>query len=343
MHVEDLNAWQPWCRRSGFGWRLLSVPRVRHVPVSNLLIFVLVVAVIILTALTVHHRTESRVSGAQIAARENDVRELRRYRETFASIQHRGELGQEVLYEAARACGLRDGAHFQMQPTLASGKRPDLVLSLDTGPVPVDAKCVVENYWKAAEARDPEERRRELSALARRVREHALDVSSRSYVSGVDGIGGTVLFVPLDAIAVAALDADSRLFGELRRMNVYLVGPTGFLVLARSARLASLSGELLESLENSKGSARLVYHYTRQLIERLRVANTHLVNLSKALGQVSRYADGVRGPAASLGIVAGLTGEIPPPPMVGVLPEMGVAEDVDGPHFDDAVVSGRGG
>ncbi len=292
---------------------------------------ILVVAVLILTALTVHHRTQSRLISAQLAARENDVRDLRRYRETFASIQHRGELGQEVLYEAARACGLRDGAHFQIQPTLPSGKRPDLVLCLDTGPIPVDAKCVVDNYWKAAEARNPEERRRELTALARRVREHALDVSSRNYGSGVEGVGGTVLFVPLDAIAVAALDADSRLFGELRRLNVYLVGPTGFLVLARSARLASLSGDLLESLEHSKGSARSVYHNTRQLIERLRVTNTHLVNLSKALGQVSRYAEAVRGPAASLGIVAGLTGEIPPPPSVEVIAGIGVAPDPDGP------------
>ncbi len=299
---------------------------------------VLVVAVVVLTALTVHHRTQARLIGAQLAAREVDVRDLRRYRETFASIQHRGELGQEVLYEAARACGLRDGAHFQIQPTSPSGKRPDLVLSLDSGAIPVDAKCVVDNYWKAAEARTPDERRRELTALARRVREHALDVSSRDYATGVEGVGGTVLFVPLDAIAVAALDADSRLFGELRRLNVYLVGPTGFLVLARSARLASLSGDLLESLEHSKGSARLVYHNTRQLIDRLRVTNTHLVNLSKALGQVSRYAEGVRGPAASLGIVAGLTGEIPPPPTVEMVDAFGVAADPDGPAGNYAPV-----
>lgn len=304
---------------------------------------VLVVAVIVLTALTVHHRTESRVIRAQLSTRENDVRDLRRYRETFASIQHRGELGQEVLYEAARACGLREGAHFQIQPTLASGKRPDLVLCLDTGPVPVDAKCAVDHYWKAAQALDPGERRRELTALARCVREHALEVSSRNYVSGADGIGGTIMFVPLDAIAVAVLDADARLFGELRRLNVYLVGPTGFLILARSARLASLSGDLLESLEDSKDSARLVYQNTAQLIERLRVTNTHLVNLSKALVQVSRYADGVRGSAASLGLVAGLTGEIPPPPTVQVVPDMAIDAERDGPCLDDAVVTGQGG
>ncbi len=306
---------------------------------SSLLIFVLVVAVVVLTALTVRHRTESRLIRAQLFATQNDVHELRRYRETFASIHHRGELGQEVLYEAARACGLREGAHFQVQPTLPSGKRPDLVLSLDTGPIPVDAKCAVENYWNAAEARDPAQRRHELTALAHRVREHAVEVSSRNYVSGADGLGGTVLFVPLDAIAVAALDADARLFGELRRLNVYLVGPTGFLVMARSARLASLSGDLLESIEHSKGSAKLVYHNARQLIDRLRVTNTHLVNLSKALAQVSRYADGLRGSASSLGLVAGLTGEIPPPPAIEVVPEM--ASDDDGSHRDGAVFTGH--
>lgn len=306
------------------------------------MILVLVVAVIWLTALTVHHRTESRVIRAQLSARENDIHELHRYRETFASIQHRGELGQDVLYEAARACGLRDGAHFQIQPTLASGKRPDLVLSLDTGPVPVDAKCAVDNYWKAAEAHDRDERRRRLAALARCVKEHAVEVSSRNYVAGAEGVGGTVLFVPLDAIAVAALDADPRLFGELRRLNVYLVGPTGFLILARSARLASLSTDLLESIEHSKGSARLVYHNARHLIERLRVTNTHLVNLSKALGQVSRYADGVRGSAANLGVVAGLTGELPAPPTVDIVPDMGFGDDREGTQLDDAVYTRRG-
>lgn len=308
---------------------------------SSLLILVLVVTIIVLTALTVRHRTETQLIRAQLSTKESDVAELHRYRETFASIHHRGELGQDVLYEAARACGLRDGAHFQIQPTFASGKRPDLVLSLDTGPIPVDAKCAVENYWKAAEARDPAERRRELTALARRVREHAVDVSSRNYVSGADGVGGTILFVPLDAIAIAALDADTRLFGELRRLNVYLVGPTGFLILARSARLASLSGDLLESIEHSKGSAKLVYHNARQLMERLRATNTHLVNLSKSLAQVARYADGVRGSASSLGIVAGLTGEIPPPPTIEVLPDMALPDDHDGPYRDDAVVTGR--
>jgi DNA recombination protein RmuC len=300
--------------------------RVTHFGVSSLLILGLFVAAIALTALAVHHRTESRLVRAQLSARENDVRDLRRYRETFASIQHRGELGQEVLYEAVRACGLRDGVHFEIQPTLASGKRPDLVLSLDSGPIPVDAKCAVDSYWKAAETRDRDERQRQLTALARRVREHALEVSARNYVSGADGIGGTVLFVPLDAIAVAAFDADARLFGELRRLNVYLVGPTGFLILVRSARLASLSGDLLESIEQSKDSARLVYQNTGQLIDRLRVANTHLVNLSKALGHVSRYADGVRGSAASLGIVAGLTGDLPAPPAIAPVAEMAFAD-----------------
>ena len=305
---------------------------------SSPLILVLLVVVIVLTALTVHHRTESRAVRAQLSAREDEVRDVRRYRETFASIQHRGELGQEVLYEAARACGLRDGVHFDIQPTLASGKRPDLVLSLDNGLIPVDAKCAVDNYWKAAEARDRGERERQLTALARRVRDHAVEVNARNYVSGADGIGGTVVFVPLDAIAIAALDADSRLFGELRRLNVYLVGPTGFLILARSARLASLSGDLLESIEQSKGSAKLVYHNARQLMERLRVANTHMVNLSKALSHVSRYADGVRGSAASLGIVAGLTGELPTAPAVEIVPELTFADEHGAPCLDGAVI-----
>ena len=73
--------------------------RVTHVGVSSPLILVLLVAVIALTALTVHHRTEARAIRAQLSAREEDVRDVHRYRETFASIQHRAN--------SARRCSTR--------------------------------------------------------------------------------------------------------------------------------------------------------------------------------------------------------------------------------------------
>jgi DNA recombination protein RmuC len=285
---------------------------------------ILMLAVIVLSCLTVHHRAESKSWKTQFFTAHSEMQDSRRFKETFASIRGRGELGQGLLVETAVGCGLREGIHFQTQVKLASGGIPDLVLSLDIGKIPVDAKCAVESYWKGVESRDSSHSRKEFLALARRILAHAADLSSKNYVAGADGIGGTVLFVPLDAIAIAALDADADLFVKLRRLNIYLVGPTGFVILAHAARLASSNGELIKSIEDSKGNARLAYQAASQMLDRLRVANTHMVNLSKILDQVARHAGNIRGPVSSLGLVGGLTGALTEAPRIELISDMGL-------------------
>jgi DNA recombination protein RmuC len=293
-----------------------------------MLLIILTLAIMILLCLTVRHRAESQSWKKQFFTAHAEIQDGRRFKETFASIRGRGELGQGLLVETAVGCGLREGIHFQTQVKLASGGIPDLVLSLDIGKIPVDAKCAVENYWKGAESSDSSQSRREFSALARRILAHAVDLSSKNYVAGADGIGGTVLFVPLDAIAIAALDADTDLFTKLRRLNIYLVGPTGFVILAHAARLASSNGEVIQCIEDSKGNARLTYQAASQMLDRLRVANTHMVNLSKTLDQVARHAGNIRGPVSSLGLVGGLVGALKEAPQIEIISDMSwVAEE----------------
>jgi DNA recombination protein RmuC len=287
-----------------------------------MLLVILTLVVMVLLCSTVHHRAESKSWKAQFFTAHAEIQDGRRFKETFASIRGRGELGQGLLVETAVGCGLREGIHFRTQVKLASGGIPDLVLSLDIAKIPVDAKCPVENYWKGIESSDSSHRRREFSALARRILAHAADLSSKNYVAGADGIGGTVLFVPLDAIAITALDADADLFAKLRRLNIYLVGPTGFVILAHAARLASSNGELIKSIEDSKGNARLAYQAASQMLDRLRVANTHMVNLSKTLDQVARHAVNIRGPVSSLGLVGGLIGTLEEAPQIDVISDM---------------------
>jgi DNA anti-recombination protein RmuC len=183
------------------------------------------------------------------------------------------------------------------------------------------------NYWKGVESTDSSQSRREFSALARRILAHAEDLSSKNYVAGADGIGGTVLFVPLDAIAITALDADADLFTKLRSLNIYLVGPTGFIILAHAARLASSNGELIKSIEDSKGNARLAYQAASQMLNRLSVANKHMVNLSRTLDEVARHAGNIRGPVSSLGLVGGLIGALKETPQIEIISDTSLVSD----------------
>ena len=92
-------------------------------------------------------RRRARAGGQQQAA-------LRRYEVAFASISGRGELGEQVLAETAKALGLREGLHFTLQTDLAGGgaAKPDMVLRVGGGrTVPVDAKASMACWAEAVE------------------------------------------------------------------------------------------------------------------------------------------------------------------------------------------------
>jgi DNA recombination protein RmuC len=198
---------------------------------------------------------QTQTSGHWYAQTQRMDEELRRYRERFASATGRGELGQTNLEQAVQVRGLREGVHYQRQPTAPNGQRPDLVLLLGARPLPVDAKCLVEPYWEARDAPDAAGERAALSKLARSVRANAEEIVRRGYGWAYADTAGIVLYVPGDDIAVAALDADPSLLSWLLARGVYLVGPTGFALLATICRLSDSDRELRDGLAQVKTDA----------------------------------------------------------------------------------------
>ena len=231
--------------------------------------------------------------------------ELLRYQTTFASIKGRGELGETVLTRTATAVGLRSDVHFTTQTEISgsSSDRPDLVLLLDGNRrVSVDAKCVVAPYWTAVETSDPLERDDSLKKLATTIRSHAKILIDRRYDRSGNDLSGVVLFVPTDAIATAALDADPTLLGFLVSNGVFLVGPTGFAVLAAGARIASADRELRSdlsamtaSVSQALSAADNTVRYFDLANKQLRLANVNLSHGYRHLNALTSALNDLRG------------------------------------------------
>lgn len=155
---------------------------------------------------------------------------LRRYEVAFASISGRGELGEQVLAETAKALGLREGLHFTLQTDLAGGgaAKPDMVLRVGGDrTVPVDAKASMACWAEAVETDDPAERLDALRVHVRNLRSRAAELAGKGYARWADAIYGTIMFVPSDAAVVAALDTDPELLRWLLDRRVFICGPTG--------------------------------------------------------------------------------------------------------------------
>ncbi|PBC39511.1 hypothetical protein CJ179_36455 [Rhodococcus sp. ACS1] len=205
-----------------------------------------------------------RQGAARSADFRSSERELHRYRETFASSHGRGALGEAVLVRTCTSLGLRENVHFTTQTEISgsSHARPDLVLLLDGGRrLAVDSKCVIDQYWAAADAvaADNEaEHEKALTALVTTIRGHAKAVASRRYDRSGADLGGVVLFVPDDGVAISACNRDPELLHDLLSHGVYLAGPTGFAVIAAGAHLAATGRALdadLVTMQTTLGSA----------------------------------------------------------------------------------------
>lgn len=221
----------------------------------------------------------ARQLGAERARVDEQQNALLRYEVAFASIKGRGELGEQVLVETARALGLREGLHYTLQADLAGGGavKPDLVLQVGGGrSVPVDAKASMACWAEAVETDDVSERLDALRVHVRNLRSRAAELSAKGYQRWADAIYGTVMFVPSDAAVVAALDTDPEMFRWLLDRRVFLCGPTGFAIVASAALFAGSDRALAEDVEHIRGHAANAHRAAGNAVDALNLSTTHL-------------------------------------------------------------------
>lgn len=241
-------------------------------------------------AMAMVHAERSRVDEQHAA--------LRRYELAFASISGRGELGERVLVETARALGLREGLHFTLQADLAGGGavRPDLVLTVGGGrQVPVDAKMSMACWIEAMETDDAQERAEALRVHVRNIRSRAAELAGKGYQRWADAIYGTVMFVPSDAAVVAALDTDPELLRWLLDRRVFLCGPTGFAVLASAAMFAATDRAIADDVDRVRAQAAAAHRAAGGAVDAFNLSSTHLQRFLAARRRELDALDGFRG------------------------------------------------
>jgi DNA recombination protein RmuC len=226
-------------------------------------------------------RTDAALAAIQTERSRGDAQQasLQRYEVAFSSVSGRGELGEQVLVETARALGLREGIHFSLQVDVAGGGavRPDMVLAVGGGrQVPVDAKMSMVCWAEAVETDDLAERADALRVHVRNIRSRAAELAGKGYQRWADAIYGTIMFVPNDGAVVAALDTDPELLRWLLDRRVFLCGPTGFAVIASAAMFAVTDRALADDVEQVRAQATRAHRAADSAVDAVNLSSTHL-------------------------------------------------------------------
>lgn len=193
----------------------------------------------------------------------------------------RGRWGEVQLRKVVELAGMLEHCDFQQQPTAVSDAgrlRPDLIVRLPGGhTIVVDAKAPLEAFLDAQAASDEGVRSGKLADHVRQVRDHVAKLGAKAYwdqfPSSPDFV---VLFLPAEAIFMAALDADTHLIDYGVKQRVMLASPLTLIALLRTAALGWRQEQLTINAEEISRLGRELYDRARTFTERFDTLGSRL-------------------------------------------------------------------
>lgn len=198
-----------------------------------------------------------------------------------AAPKTRGRWGEQQFRNLIEIAGLSGHVDFAAEVSVATedgALRPDFIIRLPGDQqLIVDVKCVLDAYLTAAEATSPEDRQAALLAHARAVRTHADALSRKAYWAQFEKAPDfVIMYIPGDNFLSSALEMDMELWERAARNRVIIVGPSGFLPLARTVASMWRQQKLTEDAQE-------VGKLGKELFERLATAATHLKRVGGGL------------------------------------------------------------
>jgi DNA recombination protein RmuC len=152
----------------------------------------------------------------------------------------RGQWGEVQLRKVVELAGMLEHCDFDEQPTIfsdAGRMRPDMTVNLPGGrTIVVDAKVPLEAFLDAQAATEDGVRSGKLADHVRQVKDHVAKLGAKTYWDQLASSPElVVLFLPAEAIYMAAIERDSALidFGVSR--NVLIASPLTLIALLRAA------------------------------------------------------------------------------------------------------------
>jgi len=158
-----------------------------------------------------------------------------------ANVKAQGNWGEQQLERLLEVAGLQKGVEYstQFSVTTEGGQRiqPDLVLHLPEGKsIVLDSKVSLVAWTRYQSCEDEDQRIAALKEHIQSLRQHVKSLGEKRYaeIPELNSLDFVLMFVPIEAALIAALQADPELAEFALRNKVALLSPTNFLATMRT-------------------------------------------------------------------------------------------------------------
>ena len=186
----------------------------------------------------------------------------------------RGRWGEVQLRKVVELAGMMEHCDFDEQPTIftESGRlRPDLIINLPGGrSIVVDAKAPLEAFLDAQATADEGIRSGKLADHVRQVKDHVAKLGAKAYWDQFPASPEmVVLFLPAEAIYMAALEQDALLIDYGVTRNVIIASPLTLIALLRAAAFGWKQQRLTTNAEEISRLGRSLHESVATMAEHL--------------------------------------------------------------------------
>ncbi|MFC1695642.1 DNA recombination protein RmuC [Pseudomonadota bacterium] len=219
-----------------------------------------------------------------------------------SNVKTQGNWGEQQLERLLELAGLQKGVEYstQVSVTTESGQRlqPDLVLHLPEGKsIVLDSKVslVAWTRYQASEA-DDAGRAAAMKEHIQSIRQHIKGLGEKRYPEApeLNALDFVLLFVPIEAALIAALQAEPELAEFALRNKVALLSPTNFLATMRTVASVWSVHKQNSNAQEIASRAGLMYDKFAGFVENLQAVGDRLrqaqQSYDKAFGQLSSGA-----------------------------------------------------
>lgn len=200
-----------------------------------------------------------------------------------SSSQVRGSWGEYQLRNIIEMAGMLKYCDFVEQSTTtndAGQLRPDVVIRLPgSGNIVIDAKTPsVMELHDAINSHDPDVKKQKLQTMTTQIRDHVGKLGKKNYWESYQPSPDFVLlFLPTDAMYMAALEQDPKLLEAGSQQKVFITTPTSLISLLRCVAVG------WQQVQIARDAAE-IGKLGKDLYERISSMAAHFSDLGKKLG-----------------------------------------------------------
>ncbi|MBI4133764.1 DNA recombination protein RmuC [Candidatus Uhrbacteria bacterium] len=212
----------------------------------------------------------------ELGAMQEIGRSIKDFQEFISSPKLRGNIGEQVLYDALAKTFPKD--HYATQFKFREGQTVDAIVRTREGMIPIDSKFPMEYFKKMTGAATADERASHLREFTRSVKKHIDDVAKKYILPHEGTVDFAVMYIPSESIYYEIIVDSDEIGDHAQNRKVLLVSPNGFFHFLRVLMMGLERSKLQEGAQRIWELLKAVQQDTQKFGETLGVLNRHVTN-----------------------------------------------------------------